>query len=153
MMIYLSKTGTSIPFSEESYKEAICDQCVNVYRRSLRGKELKPIDKNTCCCISGCYRKATHTVSFSPDEVVFKESDDGRGRLAEKLAVCDKEDNDEVFVKLEYETMRDYCKSRHYVIDLDDMEEIRRRGLEDTFHGLRDAYLSKQKFQEEVEKE
>ena len=28
MMIYLSKTGTSIPFSEESYKEAICDQCV-----------------------------------------------------------------------------------------------------------------------------
>lgn len=32
MMIYLSKTGTSIPFSEESYKEAICDQCVNAYR-------------------------------------------------------------------------------------------------------------------------
>lgn len=54
MMIYLSKTGASVSFSEEGYEEAICDQCVNAYRRSLRSKELKPVDKNTCCCISGC---------------------------------------------------------------------------------------------------
>lgn len=47
MMIYLSKTGASIPFSEESYKEVICDQCVNAYRRSLRGKELKSVDKTS----------------------------------------------------------------------------------------------------------
>ena len=68
----------------------------------------------------------------------------GNGKLAEALAVCDQEEDDEVFIKLEFETMRDYCKSRHYVIDLDDMNEIRRRGLRDAFHDLRNTYLSNQ---------
>lgn len=154
MMIYMPKTGIRIPFSKSEFSEGgyrvkLCNQCLNDYKRSLLGKTPIQSKETACCHVYGCYHEASHMVSFSPEEIVFDVNWKGNGRLAEVLSVCDQEEDDETRSELEFETMRDYCRSRKYIIDSDDMEEIQRRGLDDMFKAIRTLDETHRNYMEE----